>query len=99
MHCLQTKLVPEATGMENTTCEAMKHKALGTHAGCYVESGLCTLPPAHWVTIMEIVELRTIFASWDTFKATTDAELGCGEFYAVTVESSEEIRGRYSCQI
>jgi len=88
MHCLQTALVPEATGMDNMTCSTLEEKAFGTHAACYIENGLCLLSPTDWLAIMEIVELRTLFRNWDAFKATVQAGEGCVDFWAFLVEKA-----------
>jgi len=81
MHCLQTALVPDATG-PTTTCQALEDQAFGTHAGCYVGNGFCTLGVHDWLAILEIVDIMTLFESWDAFKATVEAAAGCAEFYA-----------------
>ncbi|KAJ7496798.1 hypothetical protein FB451DRAFT_1208836 [Mycena latifolia] len=88
MHCLQEALVPEAVGAPNATvnCAALEHKAFATHAGCYVQSGVCKLPPSDWGAVLEIVELKTLVDSWDAFKATLTAGTECLEFYAFLVE-------------
>lgn len=87
MHCLQLALVPEATApAPGTTCAQLEDKAFGTHARCYLKSGLCGLPPADWEAIVDIVEFKTLFRSWDAFKATVKAAEGCAEFYAFLVE-------------
>ncbi|KAJ7099495.1 hypothetical protein B0H15DRAFT_820472 [Mycena belliarum] len=83
MHCLQEALVPDAIGAPNATtnCAALEHKAFSTHAGCYVGSGVCTLPPSDWGAVLHIVELKTLFDSWDAFTATLTAGTECLEFY------------------
>ncbi|KDQ53707.1 hypothetical protein JAAARDRAFT_421260 [Jaapia argillacea MUCL 33604] len=81
MHCLQTALVPEATGAVNMTCDQLKDTAFDTHAGCYLKNGLCKLPPSDWIAIVEIVNFETLFQSWDAFKETVEAAAGCMEFY------------------
>jgi hypothetical protein len=82
MHCLQLKLVGEATSLNATTCEALEDYALGTHAGCYIDSGLCKLGVDDWEAILEVVDIKTVFQSWDTFKATAETGLDCGEYFA-----------------
>jgi len=84
MHCLQTALVSDAIG-NATTCQALEDQAFGTHAGCYVDNGLCTIGLHDWSVILEIVDIKTLFESWDAFKATVEAAVGCGEFYAFMV--------------
>jgi hypothetical protein len=82
MRCLQMALVSNATGSgAGVTCDSIKTEAFGTHAGCYVGSGLCTLPPSDWLAIVNIVQLKTLFDSWDAFLATLEAAEGCLEFY------------------
>ncbi|KAJ7772014.1 hypothetical protein DFH07DRAFT_213308 [Mycena maculata] len=85
MHCLQESLVPDAIGAANatTTCAALEHMAFATHAGCYVDSGLCQLPPSDWLAVLEIVDIKTLFDSWDATKATLIAGTDCLEFFAL----------------
>lgn len=85
MHCLQTALVPDAIDSNATTCSALETQAFGTHAGCYVSNGLCSLGIPDWVAIIEIVDIKTLFASWDAFKATVEAGGDCAEFIAFLV--------------
>jgi hypothetical protein len=88
MQCLQEKLVPEANASVGTaiTCDSLEKKAFGTHAECYLQNGLCTLPPSDWLAIVEIVDFKTLFGSWDSTMATLEAETGCLEFYLFLVE-------------
>ncbi|KAJ7287066.1 hypothetical protein C8J57DRAFT_1022619, partial [Mycena rebaudengoi] len=86
LHCLQVALVPDASGSTATSCSALEHKAFASHAGCYVQSGLCSLPPSDWLAIVQIVELKTLFDSWDALMATLNAGLECLEFWAFMVE-------------
>ncbi|KAJ7655696.1 hypothetical protein DFH06DRAFT_1132781 [Mycena polygramma] len=87
MHCLQEALVPDAIAAPDasTTCAALEDKAFGTHAHCYVSSGICKLPPSDWAAVLEIVDIETLFDSWDAFKATLLAGTECLEFYAFLV--------------
>lgn len=85
MHCLQTALVPDAIDSNATTCQKLEDNAFGTHAGCYLDNGLCTLGVRVWEAIIEIVDIKTLFQSWDAFKATVQAAGGCGEFFAFLV--------------
>ena len=77
MHCLQTALVSDATGADDTTCGDLKRKAMGTHAACYVDNGWCELPSADWWVVLDIVRLRTLFQNWDAVKASVQAALEC----------------------
>lgn len=77
MLCLQNALVSDAMGTEGTTCSALKRKAIGTHAACYVDNGWCELPSADWLAVLEIVHLKTLFQDWDTTKASVQAALHC----------------------
>jgi hypothetical protein len=82
MQCLQNALVPEATGSgAGVTCDSIEEKAFGTHAECYVGSGLCMLPPSDWLAIVHIVQFKTLFENWDAFLATLETGGGCLEFY------------------
>jgi hypothetical protein len=79
MLCLQKALVPEATGAPNAVngCDALKDKAFGTHAKCYVDNGLCFLPPTDWLVILRTLGFKTMFASLDAVKATFGASGEC----------------------
>jgi len=93
MHCLQLALVPEATGetplstssSTPSSCAKLEDKAFRSHAGCYVDNGLCTLDFNDWVAVLEIVNLRTLFESSEAFKATMGAAFGCAQFAASTL--------------
>ncbi|KAL1968216.1 hypothetical protein VTN77DRAFT_2051 [Rasamsonia byssochlamydoides] len=89
MLCLQRKLVPYADGAvqnSNVTCEEIKEYAFSTHPGCYVHSGLCTLPVSDWEAIVSIVTIPQLFGSLEAFEATVEAAVGCAEFYLWMVE-------------
>ena len=77
MHCLQTVLIPDAIETNGTTCTALRSKAFETHAACYVNNGVCGLPFTDWLAVVEIVKLKTLFQSWDAFKATMKVGIGC----------------------
>ncbi|KAJ7488339.1 hypothetical protein FB451DRAFT_1227046 [Mycena latifolia] len=84
MLCLQNALVPEATGAVGAaaTCEDLKTKAFATHAGCYVDSGLCDLPLSDMEKVsFEIVGPGTLVDSVDALKATASVALKCTEFF------------------
>ncbi|KAG5643928.1 hypothetical protein DXG03_009336 [Asterophora parasitica] len=81
MQCLQRELVPEATSTVGVTCTSLEKKAFASHAHCYVDSGLCALPPSDWAAIVAIVEFKTLFKSLDSFIATLKAGNGCLKAY------------------
>ncbi|KAJ7212452.1 hypothetical protein C8J57DRAFT_1141464 [Mycena rebaudengoi] len=88
MLCLQNALVPEATGAPGAeaTCEDLKTKAFATHAGCYVDSGLCSLPLKDWEKVsVEIVGPGTLVESLDALKATASVGLKCAKFFLEVV--------------
>ncbi|KAJ6449785.1 hypothetical protein C8R45DRAFT_123700 [Mycena sanguinolenta] len=88
MLCLQRALVPEATGAPGAaaTCADVETKAFGTHADCYVQNGLCSLPISDWNAIVfDIVGPGTLVDSIDALKATASAGLQCTEFFAKVV--------------
>ncbi|KAF9240394.1 hypothetical protein BU15DRAFT_87629 [Melanogaster broomeanus] len=86
MHCLQMVLVPDAIDVNATTCNALKDQAFASHAGCYTSNGFCTLGVHDWAAVLEIVDVTTLFSSWDAFKATIETAADCIEFYAYMVE-------------
>ena len=78
MRCLQRTLVPEATGsLAEVTCDSIEKKAFASHAPCYVESGLCWLPPTDWLAIVHIVGLETLVGSKDALIEALEAGGGC----------------------
>ncbi|KAF7342192.1 hypothetical protein MVEN_01807100 [Mycena venus] len=90
MLCLQNALVPEATGAPGAaaTCADLKTKAFATHADCYVDSGLCSLPITDWEKVsVEIVGPGTLVESFDALKATASVGLQCTKFFAEVVAS------------
>jgi hypothetical protein len=72
MLCLQRALVPEATGAANAVigCDALWTLAISTHAMCYVDSGLCILPPSDWVVIDKTVTIPVLFENTDARQST-----------------------------
>jgi hypothetical protein len=81
MLCLQSDLVVYGDGLQTTTCSAIKAYAFGTHADCYVKSGICTLSPTDWAKIIKTVSITELFSSLDALKATLQAVKGCLGFY------------------
>ncbi|EGD97328.1 hypothetical protein TESG_04739 [Trichophyton tonsurans CBS 112818] len=81
MYCLQSKLVPYATGQKQASCDAIRKYAFGTHPSCYIDNGLCTLPPTDWFVILDIVGIEGLFGSIEALIATLEAGGGCVEFY------------------
>ncbi|KAF7289358.1 hypothetical protein MIND_01398100 [Mycena indigotica] len=83
LHCLQLALVDDALGRPNatSTCQQLEDKAFASHAGCYVDNGVCKLPPSDWEAIIKIVDITTLFDSWDAFKATLTAGTECLEMW------------------
>lgn len=86
MHCLQVALVRDAVDATATTCEALKTQAFASHAGCYTSNGFCTLGVDAWAVVLEIVNVTTLFSSWDSLRAVVETAKDCGEFYAYMVE-------------
>ena len=83
MQCLQTTLVPEATGGgAGVTCDSIEKKAFASHAPCYVESGLCWLPPTDWLAIVDIVGIDTLLGSKDALMESLEAGGGCLAAYS-----------------
>lgn len=87
--CLQDALVPytnatagrEEEGEPAASCEEIRKFAFGTHPACYVDSGVCKLPPTDWAVIVRTVSLPELFGSWEALKATLQTAGMCGSFY------------------
>jgi hypothetical protein len=82
MYCLQAALVPEATGQDETTCNALTDKAFGTHATCYVSNGLCSLPASDWGEIVAVVGWTTLLENWDAIQSSLQAVMDCANLGA-----------------
>lgn len=78
MLCLQTQLIGVANngGMD---CEQIRTFAFGTHAYCYVQSGICFIPPTDWVQIFLII--YTDLNDPETWKSMLDVGESCGSLY------------------
>jgi hypothetical protein len=80
--CLQNNLVPEATGpAEGTTCDSLKTKALASHPRCYVDNGLCSLPPSDWAAIARIVGVEPFIGDAEVFLTALKTAEGCADAY------------------
>jgi hypothetical protein len=88
MLCLQRDLVIYGNGSQTTTCSALKLYAFGTHSDCYVRSGVCTLSPTDWETIVKTVSLKELFSSLDALKATLQTFNGCVGFYLWLIDKT-----------
>lgn len=77
--CLQEELVPFTNG-SSPSCSELKQYALGTHAGCYVKSGVCTLPVEDWEKILEIVA-PALISEPENFKAAFETAGECVLLY------------------
>jgi Stanniocalcin family len=86
MLCLQNALVPYGTGQQTLSCPALKTFAFDTHPNCYVNSGVCLLPPSDWEIIVGTVSLSELFGSLDALKATMQTVEGCAKMYAWLIE-------------
>ena len=73
-------------GEKTATCPNLKEFAFGTHPGCYVSSGVCTLPPKDWEILISTVGLKELFGSVDALKAVLQTEVNCVEFYKWLIE-------------
>ncbi|KIM39479.1 hypothetical protein M413DRAFT_52508, partial [Hebeloma cylindrosporum] len=89
MECLQRVLLPEATGPIQpganpwrTPCGDLRKKAFDSHAECYIQNGVCTLGVKDWAQILEVVDLKTLFGSWESLNEVFEAAAGCLELYA-----------------
>ncbi|KAJ5610702.1 hypothetical protein N7510_007421 [Penicillium lagena] len=87
MLCLQRDLIQYGTGAKSTTCAGLKEYAFGTHPRCYVDNGVCKLPPSDWVIVVKTISLRELFGSWDALKQVLETADGCAEFYSWLIEN------------
>jgi len=93
MECLQLALVPDAVGPQEveehggSPCDVLRRKAFDSHARCYIESGVCALGLEDWMQIVEIVDLKTLFGSWEALKEALEAATGCLKMYVFLLDA------------
>ncbi|KAF3481272.1 uncharacterized protein GIQ15_04031 [Arthroderma uncinatum] len=80
-YCLQEKLVPYATGQKRASCREIEAYAFASHPPCYLDNGLCSLPPSDWLVILRTVGTKGLFGNIGSFIATLKAAGGCIDFY------------------
>ncbi|RIA91582.1 hypothetical protein C1645_675274, partial [Glomus cerebriforme] len=80
MHCLQVALVPIYNN-NMSTCSEIETTAFRSHAKCYVDFGLCSLP-TEWWTIFQIIDIRDIVGSWEGILQVIETAGRCAAFYA-----------------
>lgn len=85
MLCLQQKLVPVALGEDEqvSTCPAVREFAFSTHPKCYIEGGVCLLPPTDWLVIVGTVGFTELFDSIEALAATLKTVKGCLDFLSL----------------
>jgi hypothetical protein len=93
MECLQLTLVPDAIGSQEveehggSACDVLRRKAFDSHARCYIESGVCALGLKDWTKIVEIIDLKTLFGSWEALKEALEAATGCLKMYSFVLDA------------
>ncbi|GBB97476.1 hypothetical protein RclHR1_00030033 [Rhizophagus clarus] len=80
MLCLQNALV-QIYNNNTATCSEIKDTAFRSHAKCYIESGVCSLP-TEWWKLFEIIDIRDIVGSWEGILEVIQTAEGCAELYA-----------------
>ncbi|EZF33397.1 hypothetical protein H109_03906 [Trichophyton interdigitale MR816] len=90
MLCLQQKLVPAALGEDEqvSTCPAVREFAFSTHPECYIEGGVCLLPPTDWLIIVGTVGFTELFDSIEALAATLKTVKGCLDFYLWLIKNN-----------
>ncbi|CAG8660009.1 12110_t:CDS:2, partial [Ambispora gerdemannii] len=81
MLCLQKTLVPSYNNGK-TTCSQISNTAFNSHMTCYIDSGVCFLPPTDWVIIFETVGVKDIFLNSQALMQTLKTGFGCFTLYA-----------------
>ena len=95
MECLQLALVPDAVGSQPeetqehgvSPCDVLRRKAFDSHARCYIESGVCALGLKDWMQIVETIDLKTLFGSWEALKEALEAAAGCLQMYSFLLDA------------
>ncbi len=86
MQCLQEALVSEAEGIsEITTCEQLDDYAFSTHPKCFIDNGICTLPPSDLEEVVKIIGIKTMLGSWNAIKVEAETTAGCWALYLFLV--------------
>lgn len=87
MLCLQQRLVPEATVLQST-CSAVKDKAFGVHASCYINGGMCGLYATDWLLIMKTVDIRDLFGKPESWVQILQTTAGCASLYKWMIDNN-----------
>jgi hypothetical protein len=77
--CLQHEL--RSSIDETTSCEDIRTIAFDSHPVCYLEHGLCQLPPWDIAKVLWTVDLSDWFSA-DAARQIAAVAAGCGESYA-----------------
>ena len=78
--CLQKALAADVQC--KATCDQIKDDAFASHAGCYVNNGLCSLPVSDWTKIVGVVSFEDLFGSRAALEQILQTASGCGTLYA-----------------
>jgi hypothetical protein len=82
--CLQESLIDDMSC--NSSCSKIQSDAFGSHAGCYVRTGVCELPPSDWFEILHTVGLKTLLGSSPAILQALQTAEGCADLYAHILE-------------
>ena len=83
MLCLQNALVPEALGQSSAVqgCQNLWDYAFSTHAGCYLQSGICLLPPNDWFIIVQTIGVENLVTNFQALIQAVETAVACLAFY------------------
>jgi hypothetical protein len=84
MNCLQKSLVGPV-GECDATCDGIKAVAFDSHPKCYVDSGLCSLPPEDFLQI--ILTVNTDLFAGPAVKQAVSTVGGCANQYLGAIEA------------
>ncbi|KAF0400566.1 subtilisin-like serine protease precursor [Gigaspora margarita] len=90
MICLQKSLVLSYRN-DKTTCQEINNIAFSSYASCYVNSGVCLLPPADWDLILHTINCEDLFLGPASMQVLSTIAK-CVKLYAFLVK-------KYVCQL
>jgi len=76
MLCLQKSLVATYEN-DGSTCADIESTAVGSHANCYLDGGICDLPPSDWALIFLTVGIGALFGSLEAIVQALETAAGC----------------------
>jgi len=71
MLCLQNSLFSICNN-DTSTCSIINDEGFGSHAKCYLQSGVCNIPPKDMFEIVNIVAIKDLIGNKKAFQVSNN---------------------------